>query len=59
MTEKHSVLKGHGNEADFLGFFAEIGSFADSPTRRVGESFFNYEYLREYEAEIGTARNVV
>jgi hypothetical protein len=23
--------------------------------QRVGESFFDYEYLREYEAEIGTA----
>ncbi len=24
--QKECVLKGHGNEADFLGFFAEIGS---------------------------------
>jgi hypothetical protein len=31
----------------------------DSPTRRVGESFFDYEHLREFEAKIGTARNVV
>jgi hypothetical protein len=31
----------------------------DSPTRRVGESFFDYEYLREFEVKIGTARNVV
>jgi hypothetical protein len=36
-----------------------IGILVDSPTRRVGESFFDYEYLREYEAKIGTARNVV
>ncbi len=36
-----------------------IGILVDSPTRRVGESFFDYEYLREYEAQIGTARNVV
>jgi hypothetical protein len=36
-----------------------IGILVDSPTRRVGESFFNYEYLREYEAQIATARNVV
>jgi hypothetical protein len=36
-----------------------IGILVDSPTRRVGESFSNYEYLREYEAQIGTARNVV
>jgi len=31
----------------------------DSPTGRVGESFFDYEYLREYEAQIGTAQNAV
>ncbi len=36
-----------------------IGILVDSPTRRVGESFFDYEYLSEYEAQIGTARNVV
>ncbi len=36
-----------------------IGILVDSSTRRVGESFFDYEYLREYEAQIGTARNVV
>ncbi len=36
-----------------------IGILVDSPTRRVEESFFDYEYLREYEAQIGTARNVV
>jgi hypothetical protein len=29
------------------------------PTRPVGESFFDYEYLREFEAKIGTARKVV
>ena len=34
-------------------------STADSPTRRVGESFFDYEYLREFEAKSGTARKVV
>jgi hypothetical protein len=33
--------------------------FADSPTRRVGESFFDYEYFREFEAKIGTARKGV
>ena len=32
---------------------------ADSPTQRVGESFFDYEYLREFEAKSGTARKVV
>ncbi len=31
----------------------------DSPTRWVGESFFDYEYLRELEAKSGTARKVV
>jgi hypothetical protein len=36
-----------------------IGNLVDSPTRQVGESFFDYEYLREFEAKIGTARNVV
>jgi hypothetical protein len=36
-----------------------IGILVDSPIRRVGESFFDYKYLREYEAQIGTARNVV
>jgi hypothetical protein len=36
-----------------------IGILVDSPTRRVGESFFDYEYLREYETKIGTARNLV
>jgi hypothetical protein len=36
-----------------------LGILVDSPTRRVGESFFDYEYLREYEAQIGTAQNVV
>ena len=35
------------------------GILVDSPTRRVGESFFDYEYLREYEAQIETARNLV
>jgi hypothetical protein len=32
---------------------------ADSPTQRIGESFFDYEYFREFEAKIGTARKVV
>jgi hypothetical protein len=42
----------------------------DSPTQRYGEmatprigdsgvSFFEYEYLREFEAKIGTARKLV
>jgi hypothetical protein len=43
------ALKGHGNEADFLGFLQ----------RRVRESFFDYEYLCEFEAKFGTARKVV
>jgi hypothetical protein len=89
------LLKGHGNEADFLGFLhksvpheyltlpfepfqfclrirgdirnqktthrlAEPSRrIGDSQTRRVGESFFDFEYLREFEAKIRTARNVV
>ncbi len=32
---------------------------AESESRRVGESFFDYEYLREFEAKSGTARKVV
>jgi hypothetical protein len=36
-----------------------IGNLVDSPTRRIGELFFDYEYLREFEAKIGTAPNVV
>jgi len=36
-----------------------IGILVDSPTRQVGESFFDYEYLREYEAQNWTARNVL
>ncbi len=31
----------------------------ESESRRVGESFFTYEYLCEFEAKIGTARKVV
>jgi hypothetical protein len=34
-------------------------NLVDSPTHRYRESFFEYEYLREFEAKIGTARNVV
>jgi hypothetical protein len=36
-----------------------IGNLVHSPTRRVGESFCDDEYLREFEAKIGTAQNVV
>ncbi len=36
-----------------------IGTLVDSLTRRVGESFFDYEYLRKFEGKIGTAPNVV
>ncbi len=36
-----------------------IGILVDSPTRRVRETFFDYEYLCEYEAQIGTAQKVV
>jgi hypothetical protein len=35
------------------------GNLVDSLTHQYGESFFQYEYLRELEAKVGTARNVV
>ncbi len=35
-----------------------IGNLVDFPTRRVGESFFDYEYLREFEGKFGTAGSV-
>ena len=35
------------------------GNLADSPTHRYGESLIEYEYLREFEAKIGTVRKVV
>ncbi len=46
---------------------SESRRLSDSPTcrlgelstRRVGELVSIYEYLREFEAKIGTARNVV
>jgi hypothetical protein len=38
---------------------SESHQLPDSPTRRVGESFFDYEYLSEFEAIIGTAQKVV
>ncbi len=53
--------------SNFLKFSIDFPDFkrlnqpilVNSPTWRVGESFFDYEYLREYEAQIGTAQNVV
>ena len=97
-----AYLKGHGNEADFLGFLhksvrhrsltlhfepfrfwlrirgyirnrkttRQVGyrmfkrKFPSSVSRRLPNTasrgvVFNYEYLREFEAKIGTARNVV
>jgi hypothetical protein len=36
-----------------------LGNLVDSPTQRVGESFFDYEYLHEFEAKVGTAQMVV
>jgi hypothetical protein len=42
-----------------LKTLVSIGILVDSPTRRVGESFFDYQYIRELEVKIGTARNVV
>jgi hypothetical protein len=65
---KNGGLKGHGNEADFLGFLQKLVPHRSLTVpfepfrfwlRRVGESFFDYEYLREFDVKIGTARNVV
>jgi hypothetical protein len=36
-----------------------IGNLIDSPNRRVREWFFYYEYLREFEAKIGTAQKIL
>ncbi len=41
-----------------IGILVDFPTRLDFPTRR-GESFFDYKYLREFEAKIGTARNVV
>jgi NADH:ubiquinone oxidoreductase subunit F (NADH-binding) len=35
------------------------GILVDSLTHRCGELIFEYEYLRDFEAKIGTARMVV
>ncbi len=32
-----------------------IGILVDSSTQRVGELFFDYEYLRKFKAKIGMA----
>jgi hypothetical protein len=54
-------LKGHVNEADFLGFgigpLHYVSSLSDF-SFEFSEIFY-YEYLREFEAKIGTARKVV
>jgi hypothetical protein len=42
-----------------LAEFSLKHSKADFPTRRVGKSFFDYEYLHEFEAKIRTAQKVV
>jgi hypothetical protein len=57
------VGKGGGGLAleieSFVGGVAsrdqESVQIADSPTRRYGESIFDYEYLHEFEAKIETA----
>ncbi len=36
-----------------------LGILVDSPNHRCGESIFEYEYLREFEAKIWTALKVV
>ncbi len=42
-----------------LKTIVSIGNLVDSPTRRVGQSFFYYEHLHKFEVKIGTARNLV
>ncbi len=36
-----------------------LDNHVDFATHRCGESIFEYEYLREFEAKIGTAGKVV
>jgi hypothetical protein len=36
-----------------------LDNFVDSTTQRVGESFVEFKYLREFEAKIGTAKKVM
>jgi hypothetical protein len=36
-----------------------LGNLVDFLTQRVGESIFGYEYLREFEAKIGTDQKAV
>jgi hypothetical protein len=54
-----SFRENKGNQAPLKKYARLRLRDVNSPTRRVGESFFNYGYLREFEAKIGTARNVV
>jgi len=56
---RHWSLTLHSESPTRLAEFSFKHSKADSPTHRVGESFFDYEYLREFEAKIGTVRKVV
>ncbi len=43
--------------AEIFVFEKQLPAITDTGSHR--ESFFEYEYLREFEAKIGTARNVV
>jgi hypothetical protein len=56
-----SLIRGVADSPHLKGLkiIVSIGNLVDSPTHRYGESFFEYEYLREFEAKIGKARNVV
>jgi hypothetical protein len=59
--EASDVMYYHYHHLLFKGLkkFGSTDNLVDSPTRRVGESFFEYEYLHEFQAKTGTARNVV
>ncbi len=54
---QYSIVKNPSRS--IAGRLRTIGILVDFLTRRVGESFFDYEYLREFAAKIETARNVV
>ncbi len=45
-------LKGHGNEANFLGFFAEIGSSYIDPLHYLSSrSDFGFEFVEIFVIE--------
>jgi hypothetical protein len=55
LATPHTVESGSRRLSDLSSFLLNI----QKPTCQVGESFFDYEYLHEFEAKIGMARKVV